>query len=983
MALNPSDLPLLSRLLDEALEMSDDEVEPWLAALPPEHAHLESQLREMLGSRQSTRTGAFMADGPRLPPADESVARTDDRVGPYRLLREIGRGGMGSVWLAERADGSYQRQVALKLPRLAWGAGLTERMARERDIGTLLEHPAIARLYDAGVDERGRPFLAFEYIDGQPIDAWCEAQGLDTWARLRLFVQVARAVAYAHGRLVVHRDLKPSNVMVTTDGQARLLDFGIAKLLTEAAPGQPGLTQEQGRVLTPHYASPEQIAGEPITVQSDVYSLGVLLYELLTGVLPHEVKRSTLGAVEDAILEGDAPMASSRVKDKAVARALRGEVDAILGKAMQRDAAKRYATADALAADIERQLRGEAVLARPDSLGYRVRRSVRRHWVAYSASCAVLVAVLSGSGVALVQARKANDEAERARVVKEFVVDIFRVNSPSGAGGVDLRQLPAEMLLERGGQLIETRFAGQPQLQAELYGVVGGIFADMGADDLAVDYASRQVATLAAVDATRAKQGAAILLLARALLKAERVADATVRARRALDLLADDPAAAVRARVLLAQALQASGQGDAAARELTLAEGEIQRIGSAPTLARAEARLLRGELLRQAGRFDRALPLALLAIDDAVAVEGAASPGAVDMRLALARWTLVSEPFATGYATARPHHEAALTVLRGLGRVGRMRAALAETRFAALASDYGKIRRDEAVVIAERARSELLALGPGVPESVQARVDLSVGGLHAMAGNIALGDPLVSRAAAAMRPLATTPEQRYRLVVWQGYVATMAGRHDEAQRFHAERMETSKLMGLTSAIAVMNYVAVAYNLGMASRFDEAQALLRSAPAFERLHTSAGSSDWYADMLINTEALLAVWQGNPKPALTSAIAASADGEDYWGSQRRLVGEAECLADRPAQGLKRLLAGMEQRWARGWYRYDPDAARDHAVAGLCALKLGQRRQAEALAALSREAFAVQPGVSPFYKRPLAQLEVALGNKAVAAR
>ncbi|MBL0148572.1 MAG: serine/threonine protein kinase [Ideonella sp.] len=231
--------------------------------------------------------------------------------------------------------------MALKLPRLAWGAGLAERMAREREIGALLEHSHIARMYDAGVDERGRPFLAMEYIDGQPIDAWCEAQGLDVPARLRLFVQVIRAVAYAHGRLVVHRDLKPSNVLVTPDGQAHLLDFGIAKLLGDVAANEPGLTQQQGRVMTPHYASPEQVAGEAITVQSDVYSLGVLLYELLTGLLPIEPKRGTLGAVEEAILQGDAPLASGRVKAKATARALRGEVDAILAMAMRREPAAR------------------------------------------------------------------------------------------------------------------------------------------------------------------------------------------------------------------------------------------------------------------------------------------------------------------------------------------------------------------------------------------------------------------------------------------------------------------------------------------------------------------------------------------------------------------------------------------------------------------------------------------------------------------
>ena len=497
MSPSPADLSTLSRLLDEALDLEPAQAQAWLAALSEAHRHLLPQLREMLAEHRSPGHAGFMSDGPKLAggPVDETVARPDDLVGPYRLLREIGRGGMGAVWLAERADGSLKRHVALKLPRLAWGAGLAERMTRERDIGALLEHPNIARLYDAGVDASGRPYLALEYVDGQPLDAWCEAQALGVPERLRLFLQVARAVAYAHGRLVVHRDLKPSNVLVTADGQAHLLDFGIAKLLHEAAAGDIGLTQEQGRVLTPHYASPEQIQGETITVASDVYSLGVLLYELLTRRLPFHA--TTPAALEAAVLDGARPLASSRAPDKATARALRGEIDAILGKALKRAPAQRYASVDALAQDIERHLLGDTVLARPDSALYRLRKALRRNWVGVSAVAAVLVAVLVGSGVAVLQAQRAQATramAETARGESERLIvylldDLYRELQPVGRLDVVgelarraldyYRGLPAELRspdTERNQALAQVRYGAVLLVQSrtdEARSVVG------------------------------------------------------------------------------------------------------------------------------------------------------------------------------------------------------------------------------------------------------------------------------------------------------------------------------------------------------------------------------------------------------------------------------------------------------------------------------------------------------------------------------
>lgn len=431
-ALADPDWARVSALLDAALALSPAARAEWLATLPPADAPLRATLHALLG-RMTAADDDFMRHPVRLragatdAAAESALARPGMRVGPYQLAREIGAGGMGTVWLAERVDGALRRRVALKLPRLGWDVrGLAERMARERDILAGLEHANIARLYDAGVDERGRPYLAMEFVEGQPLRTYCDEHGLVVRARLGLFLQVAAAVAHAHARLVVHRDLKPSNILVTADGEVRLLDFGIAKLL-EGAEGaataqDTQLTHGAGRALTPDYAAPEQLRGDAITVAVDVYALGVVLYELLAGRRP---PAATAGA------EGEhtpRPDASAAAADPARARALRGDLDTILAKALKHSPADRYPTVDAFAADVRRYLAGEPVHARPDTPVYRLSRFVRRHRVPVAIAAlavlavlggaapvaAVMAALAAGAGLALWQAGIARREAARA-----------------------------------------------------------------------------------------------------------------------------------------------------------------------------------------------------------------------------------------------------------------------------------------------------------------------------------------------------------------------------------------------------------------------------------------------------------------------------------------------------------------------------------------------------------------------------------------
>jgi serine/threonine protein kinase/TolB-like protein/Flp pilus assembly protein TadD len=409
MKLTVAQLKVLSGLLDEALPLDVAARSAWLEALPPEHHELVPSLRiALLMEPPAARTVESLDVLPRIDVADGPAAATSStlqsgaRVGPYELVRRLGVGGMAEVWLARRADGAFKREVALKLPMRSGVRGdLEGRFARERDILASLEHPLIARFYDAGVDPGGLPYLCMEYVQGQPVTDWCNAGRLPIDARVALFLQVLEAVQYAHHKQVVHRDLKPSNILVTGSGQVRLLDFGVAKLLETAEADQTPLTRLYGRALTPDYAAPELLRGESIDARSDVYSLGVLLYELLTGARPYRLQSAaSMGLLDVAIATIEVPKPSAALTDGAaaarssssqrLARQLRGPMDAIVLKALARTPAGRYASASEFAAALRRHLTRRPIAA-PFRLPDRMRTTgARRGFTAATAGTLVI-----------------------------------------------------------------------------------------------------------------------------------------------------------------------------------------------------------------------------------------------------------------------------------------------------------------------------------------------------------------------------------------------------------------------------------------------------------------------------------------------------------------------------------------------------------------------------------------------------------------
>jgi tetratricopeptide (TPR) repeat protein len=849
----------------------------------------------------------------------------------------------------------------------------------ERDIGALLEHPNIARLYDAGVDATGRPYLALEYIDGQPLDAWCDAKALSVPERLRLFLQVAHAVAYAHGRLVVHRDLKPCNVLVTADGQAHLLDFGIAKLLHDAASGDMGLTQEQGRVLTPQYASPEQIQGQTITVASDVYSLGVLLYELLTGGLPfHAASPATL---EAAVLEGEPPLASGRARDKATARALRGEMDAILGKALKRVPAQRYATVDALVQDIELHLKGERVLAQPDSSWYRIRKAAMRHRVGFTAVTAVLTTVLLGASAALVQARRADDAAEQARVVKDFVVDVFKVNAHDDPANSELRQLPAHMLLERGARLIDSKFAGQPRLQAELYGVVGGIFADMSSPKQAEEYATRQIAALALLDARADDRARALILLARALEQQGKLAEAELRARRAIVEARASPMLGIEARFALIDVLLAQSRDESARNELDLVDSVLKDGGSSMGRQLARADWMRARIHQRAFRLDLALPLYERAIDAALRAEGPQSRLAIDIRLGLAGGLRIA-----GEADASKRHlGAALAAMRALGGADDIGAAVAEARamYAMFQATILQSKRmasfEEALAALERIAKRFEEPPSRVPEAIRSLIDFQIGSLYQAWGDVQRAQVLLASAVPALRARTEDPHTHGWIEQALGRSAMDRGEHDEADRHFRAALELDKVAWPNCPCMVFRYTELARNLSMQGRFDEAEAVLASVPDIAMRGQAKGYSATYAEATSQARARAKLDRGEPAAALALLPPDRADIEldDFAHEHRRLVrGAVLCALGRAREGLP-LVEAYAGKFAEESFAYHPQVAHWRAIAGLCALDAGDRPRAMELAESARQAFTKQPRVSPYYRAPLLTLEKRLAR------
>ena len=426
-ALNPERWQAISSHLDQALSLSEGERANWLAAFRAQHPELADLLERLLEEHRVLAAERFLESEPERPATEPSV--TGDTLGAYKLIYRIGEGGMGQVWLAERMDGRFERRVAVKFLSFAVASRTgAERFKREGRILGQLAHPHIAELIDAGVTPQGQPYLVLEHVSGKAIDEYCDERKLDIDQRIKLFLDVLAAIAHAHANLVVHRDIKPSNVLVTQNGEVKLLDFGIAKLLADdASPGAATeLTLDGGGGLTPRFAAPEQVTGHVITTATDVYSLGVLLYLLLSGEHPAGGGPHSPAELVEAITETEPPRLSDALgaRDETTAmkrgasaeklrRSVRGDLDTIVGKALKKNPVERYVSAETFAEDLRRFLRHDTISARPDTIGYRAAKFVRRNFTSVTLTGTAVALVIGSLSAGLFVANRERKVAER------------------------------------------------------------------------------------------------------------------------------------------------------------------------------------------------------------------------------------------------------------------------------------------------------------------------------------------------------------------------------------------------------------------------------------------------------------------------------------------------------------------------------------------------------------------------------------------
>ena len=914
-------------------------------------------------------------------------------IGPYRLVHKLGQGGMGQVWLAERSDGRFERKAAVKFLNVAlMGQVGEDRFKREGAILGRFSHPNIAELLDAGVSASGQPYIVLEYVEGKSIDRYCDQGALDVKARIALFLDVLGAVAHAHANLIVHRDIKPSNVLVNKVGHVKLLDFGIAKLLEEEGQENAAtlLTREGESPLTPEYAAPEQVTGAPVTTATDVYALGVLLYQLLCGQHPAGRGLHTPASLLKAIVDTEPPRLSdvvtptrANVKGNAtnaaqrsttpekLSRLLHGDLETIVAKALKKVPQERYASVTALADDLRRYLKHQPIGARPDTLAYRAVKFVRRNRVVVTLAAVALFALALGLSAALWQSHIARRETRVATAVEDFLEGIFRANSSDQADPVKARQTTARELLDIGARNIDGELSGVPEAKLNVLGTLGSMYTDLGLDDQAASMQRKRV------DLARARYGnnsievaTALIALGSALFQSSSPAEGEpilLEANRILDSRSDFRS---RLRADLLSKLAQHYQSSDLPRALQYSQQAVDIYRQYPNdPGLADSLYIEGVVLYYLGRRREAEQLVAEACQASIKLKGDPNPALPRFYAFLGDTQQELLDFAAAEQSLRQAAIAAQK-LNGDDHVDTMET---ELRLGGLL--VGASKTQEGLQHIERARDILQRTHRTDDPFFAPQVFLVYGFALANAGRPEEGLTYILKAVENRRK--NRPGTRYlgQMLEQEASVLIDLGRYAEAQRAVDEAGLIAKRVN-----APPTYVEAkdrARLLIAAGRANDADAAL---DAFHPPAPEAGtlSLDTLRLLTARAEVALARHDGQSAERLAAQVDRDLSGSTVRTYSKALEasaalaqGRADLLLSHPSDALPLLQRAVDLRESF-LDPASPSLADARLALASCHLDLGHSRQAKSLLTRAKKALASHRELGRQYTLPLHELE-----------
>ena len=982
----------LERLFAQGLTRPEPERTAWLARACGDDAELRRELEELL--RASDHPGVLdepplathRADAAPIAPSLGAGAR----VGAWRIERLVGRGGMGEVYEATRVEAEFEQRGALKLLRFE-AIGELARFNAERRILARLDHPGIARLLDGGVAQDGRPYTVMTFVDGMTLIDYCNARHATLQERLALFMQVCDAVAFAHRNLIIHRDLKPANTLVDDEGKVKLLDFGIAKLIDASAPSETADPQMTVAPFTPDYAAPEQLAGTTVTTATDVYALGVLLFELLTGERPRRTRGLPVAQALAVLNDREAPLASRAVRDNAdaplPASALSGDLDAIIAKCLRSEPSHRYESVNDVKLDVQRHLSREPVVAREGARLYVLGRALRRYRWPVTAAAALIVALAAGLAGTLWQAHKARTQARTATAVQAFVTDLFRANSSNQKDPVKARATPARELLDLGAKKIDTAMTDAPAAKLSVLDLLANLY-----DDLALRKEEIHLRR-EAVELTRDLHGAnstelvaALSDLAGAMHGTDAAGEREPLLREALSILDrnGDQDSEVRGRLL--QKFAEMYEATDPAKALGYAQQSRRVLAAHPPSADlAEAWYLQGMLESYTGQHEIAVGSLNHAIEVSSAVQGVPNPKLVFMYYQLAETQSARRDFVGAERSARHALEIALAV-NGEEHIDAVRTRM---MLGTVLLESGQLQ--EGLDLLARARRDVLKLvGPDDPFHTPDVLQTN-GNWQAEVGDITQGLTDL-QAVLAIRRRVDGDNLRVANVLRRiAPVQIDLGRYDDARRSIDEAAGIYEAKGHPRGTVGYNGIAfLRVRLAEAEgRMDDARQFLGEIvpSADERSSANMQLTQWLL------EAELAMETSNVESEVSDPLSKAraeiehgnvvGNKERYRSSADLIEGESHLRrhdANAALPLLQRALAAREKLLVAP----NPHLAEAQSLLALCYLEIGRTTEARELVASAAAIEAHYDELGDRYRRPLKDLQTRLQSaKAAVSR